>query len=148
MICMHLYLIWNIDPHFSLIFLLLDWWELATFDLGLLILLRSFLNTRVVRKNLGDQVSTQRGGMLTRCLGLQTLPYGSAHPRLTSLQTQARGAIDMLALELQLDVRVCPQHPRLGRPHARCLHAKASANPSARWLQPGVRAGSHPLPNA
>ena len=34
MICMHLYLIWNIGPHFSLIFLLLDWWELTTSNLG------------------------------------------------------------------------------------------------------------------
>jgi hypothetical protein len=34
MICMHLYLIWNIGPHFFLIFLLLDCWGLATSDLG------------------------------------------------------------------------------------------------------------------
>jgi hypothetical protein len=36
MICMHLYLIWNISPHFFLIFLLLDWWGLAISDLGYL----------------------------------------------------------------------------------------------------------------
>jgi hypothetical protein len=34
MICMHLYLIWNIGPHFFLIFLSFDWWGLATSDLG------------------------------------------------------------------------------------------------------------------
>jgi hypothetical protein len=34
MICMHLYLIWNIGPHFFLVFLLLNCWGLATFDLG------------------------------------------------------------------------------------------------------------------
>ena len=34
MICMHLYLFWNISPHFFLVFSLLDWWGLATSDLG------------------------------------------------------------------------------------------------------------------
>jgi len=34
MICMHLYLIWNIDPHFFSIFLLLDWWWLTISNLG------------------------------------------------------------------------------------------------------------------
>ena len=53
-------------------------------------------------------------------------------PCLADLQTLGSRAADSFALGLQPGARVCPQCPRLGKPRAKCLYDRTSANLSAR----------------
>ena len=82
---------------------------------GLPIQPRRSLNPRVVRTDLGGRICTQRVGLLGKCLRLQTLLHGSAHPRLASLQTSGLWGCTPARFEAAAKRAGLPPAPKAGQ---------------------------------